>query len=229
MIGDVVVVQSPSHIRLFMTPWTVAYQASLSLSVSQNLPKFVFHSAFSSSDALFFFTLNLSQHQGLFQWVVCSHQMTKILELSASASVLPVNIQGWPPLRLTSLISLLSKGLLGIFCSTTVWRHQFFDIAFFMVQLSQLYVTTGKTIVLTTWAFVGRIMSLLFNILSIFVIVFLPRGNCPLISWLQSLYAVILEPKKRKSVTTIFPFYLPCSNGTRCHDLRFFFFFNILS
>ena len=143
---------------------------------------------------------------------------------SASASVLPVNIQGWPPLRLTSLISLLSKGLLGIFCNTTVRRHQFFDIAFFMVQLSQLYVTTGKTIVLTTWAFVGRIMSLLFNILSIFVIVFLPRSNCPLISWLQSLYAVILEPKKRKSVTTIFPFYLPCSNGTRCHDLRFFFF-----
>ena len=143
---------------------------------------------------------------------------------SASASILPVNMQGWPPLRLTGLISLLSKGLSGIFSSTTVRRHQFFDIAFFMVQLSQLYVTTGKTIVLTTWTFVGRIMSLFFNILSTFVITFLPRSNCLLISWLQSLYAVILEPKKRKSVTTIFPFYLPCSNGTIRHDLSFVFF-----
>ena len=65
--------------------------------------------------------LNLSQHQGLFQWVVCSHQMTKYWK-----SVLPVNIQDWSPLRLTGLISLLSKGLSGVFSSTTVWRHQFF-------------------------------------------------------------------------------------------------------
>ena len=69
---------------------------------------------------------------------------------------------------------------------------------FFIVQLSQLYVTTGKTIVLT---FVSRVMSLLFNTLPGFVIAFLPRSNCHLISWLQSPSIVILEPKKRKSVT----------------------------
>jgi len=74
--------------------------------------------------------------------------------------------------------------------------------AFFMVQLSQLYVTTGKTMALTIQTFVSRVMSLLFNTLSGFVIAFLPRSNRLLISWLQSPSAVILEPKKRKSVTT---------------------------
>ena len=73
--------------------------------------------------------------------------------------------------------------------------------AFFMVQLSQPYVTTGKTIALTTRAFVGRVMSLLFNTLSRFVTAFLPRSNRLLILWLQSPSTVISEPKKRKSVT----------------------------
>ena len=73
--------------------------------------------------------------------------------------------------------------------------------AFFMVQLSQPYVTSGKTIALTIWAFVGKVISLLLNTLSRFVIAFLPRSNHLLISWLRSLSAVILEPKKRKSVS----------------------------
>ena len=68
--------------------------------------------------------------------------------------------------------------------------------AFFMVQLSHPYMTTGKTIALTTWTFVGKVMSLLFNMLSRLVITFLPRGKSLLISWLQSPCAVILEPKK---------------------------------
>ena len=73
--------------------------------------------------------------------------------------------------------------------------------AVFMVQLSHLFMTTGKTIVLTLWTFVGKVMSLLFNMLSGFVIAFLPRSKHLLISWLQSPFAVILEPKKIKSVT----------------------------
>ena len=68
--------------------------------------------------------------------------------------------------------------------------------AFFIVQLSHLYMTTGKTIALTRWTFVGKVMSLLFNMLSSLVIAFLPRSNCLLISWLQSPSAVILEPQK---------------------------------
>ena len=72
--------------------------------------------------------------------------------------------------------------------------------AFFMVQLSHPYMTTGKTIALTRWTFVGKVMSLLFNMLSQLVIAFLPRSKHLLISWLQSPSAVILDPKKIKSV-----------------------------
>ena len=73
--------------------------------------------------------------------------------------------------------------------------------AFFQVQLSHPYMTTGKTIALTRWTFVGKVMSLLFNMLSRFVIACLPRSKHLLISWLQSPSTVILEPKKIKSVT----------------------------
>ena len=93
--------------------------------------------------------------------------------------------------------------------------------AFFMVPLSHPYMITGKTIALTRWTFVGKVMSLLFNTLSRFVIAFLPRSKCLLISWLQLLSAVILEPGKIKSVTvsTFFPIYLPWTDGTGWHDL----------
>ena len=72
--------------------------------------------------------------------------------------------------------------------------------AFFIFKLSHPYMTTGKTIALTTWTFVGKVMSLLFNMLSRLVIIFLPRSKHLLISWLQSPSAVILEPKKIKSI-----------------------------
>ena len=77
----------------------------------------------------------------------------------------------------------------------------FSALAFFMVQLSHLYMITEKTVALTIQAFVGKLMSLLFNMLSRFVIVFLPRSKCLLISWLQPPSIVILEPEKIKSVT----------------------------
>ena len=80
---------------------------------------------------------------------------------------------------------------------TSILQHW----AFLMVQLSHLYMTTGKTIALTKWTFVSKVMSLLFNTLSRLVIAFLPRSKYLLISWLQSPSAVILEPKKIKSVT----------------------------
>ena len=80
--------------------------------------------------------------------------------------------------------------------------------AFFIVQLSHPYLTTGKTIALTRWAFVSKVMSLLFNMRSRLVITFIPRSKCLLISWLQSPSAVILEPKKIKlaTVSTVSPF-----------------------
>ena len=100
----------------------------------------------------------------------------------------------------------------------SILRHS----AFFTVQLSHPYMTTGKTVALTRRTFVGKVMSLLFNMLSRLVITFLPRSKCLLILWLQSLSAVILEPKKIKSATvsTVSP-SIPWSDGTRCRDLSF--------
>ena len=95
--------------------------------------------------------------------------------------------------------------------------------AYFMVQLSHPYMTTGKTIALTIWTFVSKEMSLLFNMLPKFVIAFLPRSkHLEFHGCSQSLQ--ILEAKKIKSATvsTFFPIYLPCSDGTGCHDLHFF-------
>ena len=103
--------------------------------------------------------------------------------IGASASVLPMNIQDWVPLGWTGLISLQSKGLSRVFSSTTDQKHQILrHSAFFMVQLSHPYMTTGKTITLTIRTFVGKVMSLLFNMLSRFAIAFLPRSKRLLIS-----------------------------------------------
>ena len=122
--------------------------------------------------------------------------------VSASTSVLPMNKQDWSPLGWTGWISLKSKGLSRVFSNTTVQKHQFFNTQlFFIVQLSHPYTTTGKTIALTRWTFVDKVMSLLSNMLSRLVIIFLLRSKCLLISWLQSPSAVILEPRKIKSAT----------------------------
>ena len=122
--------------------------------------------------------------------------------VSASASVLPMNIQDWFLLGLTGWISLQSKGLSRVFSNTTVQKHQFST-----VQISFPYMTTGETIALTRWTFVGKVMSLLFNMLPRLVIAFLPRSKHLLISWLQSPSAVILEPPTIKSdtVSTVSP------------------------
>ena len=100
--------------------------------------------------------------------------------------------------------------------------------AFFIVQLSHPYMTTGKTISLTRRTSFGKVMSLFFNMLSRLVITFLPRSKCLLISWLQSLSAVILELLKNKVCHSFhcFLIYLPWSDGTRCRGLSFM---NVLS
>ena len=112
-----------------------------------------------------------------------------------------MNTQDWSPLEWTGWISLQSKGLSRVFSNTTVQKHQFFGAQLSSVQLSHPYITTGKTIALTRWTFVGKVMSLFFNMLSRLVITFLPRSKRLLISWLQSPSAVILEPPKIKPVT----------------------------
>ena len=102
---------------------------------------------------------------------------------------------------MTGLISLQSRTLKSLLQHHSSKASILQRSAFFIVQLSCPYMTTGKTIVLTIWTFVGKVMSLLFNTLSRFVIAFLPRTKCLLISWIQSPSAVILEPPKIKSLT----------------------------
>ena len=104
--------------------------------------------------------------------------------------------------RMDWLDLLGSKGLSRVFSNITVQKHQFFGTQpSFIVWLSHPYMTAGKTIALTIWTFAGKEMSLLFNMLYSFVIAYLPRSKHLLISWLQPPSAVILEPKKRKSLT----------------------------
>ena len=165
-----------------------AHRASLSATVSQTLLVFLgpVRPAISSSIAPF------SWPRGLFlcQFFASGGQSTGA---SASASVLPMNIQDWFPLGL--------KGLLRVFPSTTVWKHQFFSSQASLQSNPQMYVTIGKTKALTLRTFVSKVMSLLLNMLSRVVTAFLPRSKRLLISWQQSPSTVIVEPKNIKSVT----------------------------
>jgi len=187
------------------------------------------HSTISSSVAPFSFCLQSFPASGYFPMSQFFASRGQSIGASASASVLPMNIQDWLPLWLTGLISLQFKGLLRVFSNTIV---QFSSIqslsrvwlfatpwtaacqaslsitnsrskasvlqctAFFIVQLSHPYITPRKTIALTRWTSVGKVTSLLFNMLSRLVIAFLPRSKRLLISWLQSPSAVILELQK---------------------------------
>ena len=129
---------------------------------------------------------NPSQHQSLFQWVNSSHEVAKVLELQLKHQSFQRN----------SRADLLQNGLVGSPCSprdsqeSSPHHSSKASIlqcsAFFTVQLSHPYMTTGKTIALTRRTFVGKVMSLLLNMLSRLVITFLPRSKCLLISWLQS-------------------------------------------
>ena len=158
---------------------------------------------------------NLSQHQGLFQWVSSLQQVAKVLELQHQYFQWIFRIIS---LRIDWCDLLTVQGTLEFSPAPQFWRHQFF----FIVRLSHSYMAAGKTITLTIQTFMGKVMSLLFNMLFRFVITFLPRNKCLLISWLQSLSAVILEPKKIKShCFHPFPIYFPWSDGTGCHDLNF--------
>ena len=205
-------VQSLSHVRLFETPWTAARQASLSITNSWSLLKLMsIESVMSSNHLILCHPLllppSIIPSIRVFQmsWFFFTSGSQSI-RVSASASVLPMNIQGWFPLGRTGWISSVQGTLKSLHqhhsSKASILRHS----AFFMVQLSHPYMTTGKTIAWTEWTFVSKVMSLLFNMLSRLVIAFLPKSKRLLISWLQSPSAVILEPKKLSlSLFPLFP------------------------
>ena len=142
------------------------------------------HPTISSSVVLFSSCHQSFRASGSFQRIQLFASDGQSIGVSASTSVLPMNIQDWFPLGWTGWISLVQgtlKSLLQHHSSkASILRHS----AFFIVQLSYPYITTGKTIALTRQIFVGKVMSLLYNMLSRLIIAFLPRSNCLLISWL---------------------------------------------
>ena len=143
--------------------------------------------------------------------------------IGMSASVLPVNIQGWFPWGLTGLISLLFKELSRVFPNTTIWKYQFFSTQTSLLSNSHICTwLLEKPYLLLYGPLVGKVMSLLFNMLSRFVIALLPRSKHLLISWLQSL-SMTLDPPKNKVCHCFhcFPFCLPWSYGMGYHDLSF--------
>ena len=200
-------VQSLTHVRLFATIWTAAHQASLSITNSQSLLKLM-----------------------SIEWMMPSNQLILCCPLLLLPSIFPsirvfsnesVLYIRWPKYWSFSFSISPSKEYSGLIAfkidwldflavqgtlKSLLWHHSskaslLQHSAFFIVQLSHPYMTTGKTIALTRQTFVGKVMSLLFNMLSWLGIAFLARSKCLLISWLQSPSAVILEPPKIVHVT----------------------------
>ena len=218
-------VQSLSRVRLFTTPWTSAHQASLSITGSRSLPKLIsIELVMSSNHLILCYPLLLlpsifpSIRAFSNESVLCIRWPK---DWSFSFSISPSNEHpGLISFRMDLLDCLAVQGTLKSLLQhhsskASILQHS----SFFMVQLSHLYRTTGKTIPLTIQDFVGKVTSLLFNMLSRLVMAFLPRSKRPLISWVQSPSAVILEPKENEVCHCFhcFPIYLPwrdlpCSN-----------------
>ena len=205
--------QSLSRVRLFATPWIAACQASLSNTNSRSSLRLTSIESVMPSSHLILCCPLLLLPLIPPSIRVFSNESTLPMSWpkywSFSFSIIPSKeIPGLISLRMDWLDLLTVQGTLKSFLqyhslrASILWRS-----AFFTVQLSHPYMTTGKTIALTRWTFVGKVMSLLLNMLCRLVITFLPRSKRLLISWLQSPSVVILEPKKIKSdtVSTVFP------------------------
>ena len=217
-------VQLLSCVQLFVIPWNAARQTSLSITNSQNLVKLMSINSVMPSN-----------HLILCHLLLFLPSIFPSIRVFSKESVLPIR---WPKywsftfsispsnehsglisfridwFELLAIQGTLKSLLQHHSSKASILQHS----AFFMDQLSHPYMTTGKTIALTRWTFVGKVMSLHFNMLSRLVIAFLPRNKHLLISWIQSPSAVILEPKKIKSLTVsiVTPIYLPWSDGIGC-------------
>ena len=221
-------VQLLSHVRLFVTLWTTAHQVCLSITNCQSLHKPMFIESVMPSNHLILCRplLLLSIFPSI---MVFSNESDLCIRWpkywSFSFNISPSNEHpGLISFRMDWLNLFAVQGTLKSLLQhhsskASILQHS----AFFIVQLSLPYVTIGKTIALTRWTFVDKVMSLLFNMLLKLVIIFLPRSKRLLISWLQSPSAVIWEPPQNKVSHCFhcFPIYLPWSDGTGYHDLSF--------
>ena len=181
-------VQPVSHVRLFLTPWTAARQTSLSITTSQSFLKLMSIKSVMPSNHLIrhlLLLLSVSQHQGLFQWGSSLHQVAKVLELQLQhqsfkwifrTDFLEDCLVGYPCSPGDSQESSSIPQIKSISSSVLSFLYS--------SALKHPYMTTGKTIVFTRWAFVGKVISRLCNTLSRLVIAFLPRSRHLLISQL---------------------------------------------
>ena len=200
-------VQSLRCVQLFVTPWTAARQASLSITNSRSLFKLMSIVSVMPSNHLILCCPLLPlpsifpSIRVFFNESVPHIRWPKYWSLSFSIS--PSNeYSGLISFRMDWLDLLAVQGTLKSLLQHYSSKASILQCsAFFIVQLSHLYMTTGKTIALTIWTFAGKVMSLLFNMLSRLVITFIPGSKSLLIYWLQSPFAVIWEPPKIKSVT----------------------------
>ena len=242
-------VQSFKCVQPFATTWTAARQASLSITNSRSLLKLTHIESVMPSNHLtlcrpllllpsIFPCIRIFSNESVLyiRWPKCWSFSFSISPSNEHPRLISFRMD-W--LDLLAVQGTLKSLLQHHSSKASILRHS----AFFTVQFSHPYMTTGKTSgldrPLTRRIFAGKVMSLLFNMLPRLVITFLPRSKHVLISWLQSPSAVILEPPKIKSTTvsTVSPFgapkdkvyhcfhcfsiYLPWSDGTRCHDLSF--------
>ena len=188
---------------IFVTLCPAARQAFLSFTISPSLLELVHwvHTAIQSSDPVTLFSSFPQSFPASRSFPVSQLFTSGGQNIAAAASVLPMNTQDWFPLGLIDLISLQSKGFSRVFSNTTVRKHKFMGTQTSLWSNSDPSMTPGKAIALSRQIFVGKVMSLLFNMLSTLVISFLPRSKGLLISWLQSPSAVVLEPQIIKSAT----------------------------
>ena len=203
-----------SHVRLSVTPWTAACQASLSITNSRSLLKLMsIESVMPSNHLILCHPLlllpSIFPSIRVFAYESALHiRWPKYQSFSFSSFN---EYSGLISFRMDCLHLLVVQGNLKSLLQHHSSKASVLQCsAFFIVQLSHPYMTTGKTIALTRQTFVGKVMTLLFNMLSRLVIIFLPKSKRLLISWLQSPYAVILEPPKTVShCFHCFPIYLP--------------------
>ena len=207
---------------LFATPWTAEFQVSLTFTISLSLFKlmsiesvmpsnhFIFCCSLLLLPSIFPSTKVFFSESGLcIRWPKYWNLSFSISPFNEYSGLISFRIAWFDLLAVQGTL----KSLLQHHSSKApiLWHS-----VLFMVQLSHPYITSGKTIALTIQTFVSKLISLVFNTLSRFVIAFLPRSNVLFILWLQSLSAVILEPKKIKSVTA------STFSPSICHDLSFY-------
>ena len=189
------------------TPWTAARQASLSFTISWSLLKFIYIESVMLSNHLILCHPLLLLPSVFPNISIFSSESALCIRWSDywsfSFSISPNEYSELIPFRIDWFDLLVVQATLKILLKQHSLKASFLrHSAFFMVQLLHLYITTGKAVALTIWTFLGRVMSLLFNMLSSFVITFLPRNKCLLISWLQS--NIWGHPKQPGSITMVF-------------------------